>query len=617
MSVVLEAWKNGLKPDPKMDVPEWSNTYRYLSSEGSAQYGKFDISFVPYTVQPARDMSPSSPVQEVYWCKGVQVTVTEMGNNILFCYAHLYPRPMMAVFPTKPLLEDHVESKAWSGVNASPVLRDKVVKPIKQGSKDASSKLRMKCIGCSIRWKWSESKNTYASVTYGLIVASDIDRFPNNVEGEGDPIALLLKRLDTFGATKKFLAESSPTHPSKSKIYAEALNGDQNYYNMHCPHCNEMVAFEKEGFIYDYDKETYELIGEVEYVCPKNGCVIKEYQKTEMMALENGARWIPRNPNYRNKLRKTYFLPTYYSPFKSWLECFREYLVALKDKEKYGKHDKIKVWYNTVDGSVYDDGSEREVETTVDKLLQRREEYTKVPSDVVLLSAGVDTQGNRFEVSVYGWVNEREKYLIAHYIVAGDPKSIKTQKRLDKLLFTKFFETQEGGEMKIFCSAIDTGGEGASTQAVYSYILKRYKKNKIFAIKGGKNIDDPLVKDPSTVTTKRNKSLKLYILGVNSGKDDVLSDIEERYETRYIHFPHDIQHFYDGVTMEHDMSDQSFLQQFLEEKQDEDGRWKNEHKRRNEALDCAVYAMAAVKCVKGLDLDKLAKLGKKAFYRKK
>lgn len=616
MSVVLEAWRNGLRPDPQIDVVEWSQKYRYLSSDGSARHGKFDINLVPYTIEIAREMSPTSPTQEVYVCKGVQMAITEMANNILFCYAHLYPRPMLSVFPTKPLLTDHVESKAWSGINASPVLRDKVFKPIKQGATDSSSTLRMKFNGGSIRWKWSESKSTYASVTYGLVHASDIDRFPDNVEGEGDPTALLKKRLDTFGERRKFLAESSPTKKRKSKIHSEAINGDQNYYYMHCPSCNEYIKFEKEHFLYSYDEETYELIGDVEYGCYKCGSLIKEHEKFTMMAIENGAKYIPANPNYRNKLRKTYFLPAYYSPFKTWIECFREYLEALKDKDLYGKIEKIKVWYNTVDGSVFDDESEKEVETTIDQLLHRREEYKKVPSNVVLLSAGVDTQSNRYEVSVYGWVNEREKYLIAHYIVAGDPKDTKTQKRLDSLLFNKFFSTEEGGEMKIFCSAIDTGGEGKNTQAVYSYVLKRYKKHRLFAVKGGKSLDDPLVKDYSVVKTKRKKPLKLYILGVNSAKDDWISDIEERFETRYLHLPHDIQHFYDGVTMEHDMSDKAFLQQFLEETQDEDGRWKNEHSRRNEALDCAVYATAAVKCVKGLDLDRLEEHGKKAYYRK-
>jgi len=616
MSIVSDAWKKGLKPDPKINVVEWSNTYRYLSSEGSAEHGKYDMSRLPFLEPIAEWMSPDSPVQEVYVCKGVQIGVTELGNNILFTYAHLYPRPMAGMLPTQPLLKKHVTDKVWSGVKASPLLRE-VFTPIKQGSTNSSSNFAMKFNGGTLNWLWSESPSSYASSSYGLVLASDIDRYPDDVGGEGDPIDLLKNRLSTFGTSRKFLCESSPVKKKNSKIFIQVMNGDQNRYHMHCPHCNEMIHFSslEEGFTYEYDKETYELLGDVTFVCPKNGCIIEEHEKYEMMKRENGAKYIPLNPKFRNKLRKTLFIPTWYSPFLTWNELIEKYLLALKDKDKYGKITKLKVWWNTVEGYIFDDESEKEVETTLDQLLQRREEYQKVPSNVVLLSAGVDTQGNRFEVSVYGWVNDKERYLIAHYIVTGDPKDSSTQKRLDKLLFTKFFETEEGGEMKIFCTAIDTGGN--KTQEVYDYILKRYKKYRVFAVKGGKSVDDPLVKDFSVVKTKRNKPLKLYTLGVNSAKDDLIGDIEEKFGTRYIHFPHNIQHFYDGVTMEHDMSDEAFLQQFLEETQDEEGRWQNEFKRRNEALDCAIYAKAAVKCVKGLDvkLEQMAKLGKKAFYR--
>jgi len=618
MSVVRNSWKKGLRPDPKINVVEWSNTYRYLSSEGAAEHGKYDMSRLPFLVPIAEWMSPSSPVQEVYVCKGVQIGVTELGNNILFTYAHLYPRPMAGMLPTQPLLKKHVNDKVWSGVKVSPVLKNEVFTPIKQGSTDSSSTFAMKFNGGTLNWLWSESPSSYASSSYGLVLASDIDRYPDDIGGEGDPIDLLKNRLATFGISRKFLCESSPVKKKNSKIFMEVMNGDQNRYHMHCPHCNEMIHFSSlnNGFVYDYDKETYEVLGDVTFACLENGCIIYEHEKHEMMKIENGAKYIALNPAFRNKLRKTVFIPTWYSPFITWFELIEKYLLALKDKDKYGKTTKLKVWWNTVEGYIYEDEEEREVETTVDQLLQRREEYTKVPLNVVLLSAGVDTQGNRFEVSVYGWVNDKERYLIAHYIVSGDPKDISVQKRLDKLLFAKFFKTEDGGEMKIFCSAIDTGGN--KTQEVYDYILKRYRKYRVFAVKGGKSIDDPLVKDFSVVKTKRNKSLKLYTLGVNSAKDDVIGDIEERFGTRYIHFPHNIQHFYDGVTMEHDMSDQAFLQQFLEETQDEEGRWSNEHKRRNEALDCANYAKAAVKCVKGLDLklEQMERLGKKAFYRK-
>ena len=635
MSIVLKAWKKGLKPDPKINVVEWSNTYRYLSSEGSAEHGKYDMHRLPFLIPIAEWMSPDDPVQEVYVCKGVQIGVTELGNNILFTYAHLYPRPMAGMLPTQPLLKKHVTDKVWSGVKASPVLRDVFV-PIKQGSTLSSSNFAMKFNGGTLNWLWSESPSSYASSSYGLVLASDIDRYPDDVGGEGDPIALLQNRLSTFGANRKFLCESSPVKKKNSKIFIQVMNGDQNRYHMHCPHCNELIHFsalsnfstidynenidEYEtlgNFIYEYDEESYELIGDVTFVCPKSGCIIHEYEKYEMMKIENGAKYIPMNPNFRNKLRKTVFLPSWYSPFVTWREQVTKFLLALKDKKEQGKITKLKVWWTTVEGYIFKENEEIEIDIPVSALLKRREKYKKVPKNVILLSAGVDTQGDRFEVSVYGWVNNQERYLIAHYIVAGDPKDVSTQQRLDKLLFGKFFETEDGGEMKIFTSAIDTGGN--KTQEVYDYILKRYKKYRVFAVKGGKSLEDPLVKDFTLTKTSKKRTLKLYVLGVNSAKDDLISDIEEKYGTRYIHFPHDIQHFFDGVTMEHDMSDKAFLQQFLEETQDADGRWNNELKRRNEALDCAIYAKAAIKCVKGLDImiDKMVKNGKKAFYRKK
>jgi len=76
MSIVSDAWRDGLRPDPSIDVDEWSNLYRYLSSEGASEHGKYDISRMPYLVQIAKDMSPSSPVREVYVSKGVHLGFT-------------------------------------------------------------------------------------------------------------------------------------------------------------------------------------------------------------------------------------------------------------------------------------------------------------------------------------------------------------------------------------------------------------------------------------------------------------------------------------------------------------------------------------------------------------
>jgi len=615
--LINDAFFRGVKPDPKMDLYEYSNTYRYLASIGAIEHGKYDMNRISCLIEIAQLLSPSDETQEIYLCKGVQIGSTELGNNALMMYAHLYHRPVMGMLPTKDLATRHAKKKFWSGINASPEIK-KFFYPIKNGVANVSSTLNVKSPGGEIDWVWSESKNNYASSTYQFVLASDVDRFPDDVEGEGDPITLLKKRMTTAGRSKKFFVESSPTKKGKSKIYAEVLNGDQNRLHMHCPHCEEMIYFVKDGFIFDYDKEYYTLIGDVKYACNQCGGLIEDWEKHNMMAPVNGAKLIPLNPNFDNRLRKTIFMPSYYSPFTSWNEIFAEYLTALHDVEKKGKHLKMKVWTNTIDASEYDDGTgAKEIDVSLQELLEKREDYVKVPNDVVMLSAGTDTQNNRHETTVLGWVNNREAYVIGHYVVGGDPKFKETQEILDYLLFEQTFEREDGKQMKIFCSTIDTGG--GRTDVVYEYCQSR-KNRPLYAIKGGKSIDDPLVKGASVAKTKSNRELKLYILGVNSGKDDVISDVID-LDSRYLHFPENVKKYVKGSPVVEknevplDMGDEAYLGQLLVESLDEKGRWINKKQLPNEAIDCLVYAKAAYKIHRNvlkrsgvmlLDLDSLA-----------
>lgn len=619
--LIFGAFKRGIKPDPKMDLYEYSNTYRYLGSIGSVEHGKYDMNRIACLIEVADLLSPSNPTQEIYLCKGVQIGSTELANNALMMYSHLYHRPVMGMLPTQELTKRHAKKKFWSGINASPAMKD-FFYPIKNGIANVSSTLNIKSPGGEIDWLWSESKSNYASGTYMFVLASDVDRYPDDVEGEGDPITLLLKRLTTAGRKKKFFAESSPTKKGKSKIYAEVLNGDQSRLHMHCPHCQEMMCFMKDGFTYEYDKEYYTLIGDVKYGCPNCGGLIEDWEKHEMMTPANGSKLIAMNQNFDNTLRKTIFMPSYYSPFVTWNELFIEYLTALGDVEKNGKHLKMKVWTNTIDASEYDDGSgAKEIDISLQDLLDKREDYIKIPDDVVMLSAGTDTQNNRFETTLLGWRNSREKYLLGQYVIGGDPKFKETQEVLDQLLFEQSFEREDGKKMKIFCSSIDTGG--GRTDVVYEYCRERRDK-PLYAIKGGKSVDDPLVKGASVAKTKTNKELQLYVLGVNSGKDDVIADVVDM-DAKYLQFPFNVKRYAKGsVKVEKnevplDMSDEQYFNQLIVESLDENGRWINKQRLPNEAVDCLVYANAAYKIHRNvlkrkrvmiLDLDSLSERGK-------
>ena len=54
------------------------------------------------------------------------------------------------------------------------------------------------------------------------------------------------------------------------------------------------------------------------------------------------------------------------------------------------------------------------------KLLERCEVWAaEVPDGVTLLTAGIDTQDDRFEIEVVGWGRSEESWSVAHDVIEG------------------------------------------------------------------------------------------------------------------------------------------------------------------------------------------------------
>jgi phage terminase large subunit GpA-like protein len=71
----------------------------------------------------------------------------------------------------------------------------------------------------------------------------------------------------------------------------------------------------------------------------------------------------------------------------------------------------------------------------VDILLARREVFPAiVPDGVALLTAGVDTQDDRFEITITGWGRDEESWSVAHDVIYGDLETDEPWKRLDAYL---------------------------------------------------------------------------------------------------------------------------------------------------------------------------------------
>ena len=279
-----------------------------------------------------------------------------------------------------------------------------------------------------------------------------------------------------------------------------------------------------------------------------------------------------------------------YSP---WV-TFGQIAVAFMSAK--GNPDTMRTWINTSRGEPDDTTGETVDETG---LLERREVYpADVPAGVVMLTCGVDVQDNRLELEIVGWGPGGESWDIDYRVIEGDPGQHPTHsplwKQLDDILLSDF-EHESGMRMRISATAIDTGGH--KTDMVYAFCKPRWNR-RVFAIKGVGGQGRPLVMRP---TRNNAAGVRLFAVGVDTAKELVYSRLKvDQPGPGYCHFPHS--------------RDVAFFSQLTAEKcvpryfkGVETRSWVlKDPKARNEALDCRVYATAAL-AILDVNLDKVAK----------
>ena len=622
-NLILNSFFRASLPKKQDTYDLWAEQKRVLPKKSSSEPGKWKNDRTPFLRAIMKSLSPQCFTERVIFIKPTQIGGTEVGLNFILASIDLYGGPMLLIMPTEPLVKKFSNSKLTPSIKAIPTIMSKMKNA--KSHDDGGGLYEKDYEDGMFSLGWSFSPSSFASFSAQRVVMDDVDRFPNNVAEEGDPLELGVGRADAF-SNRKIYINSTPTTTTRSKIIPAYANSNQQLYFMHCPECREKMIFDDKYFKYNVTKEGL-LDGEPYMVCPNCGGIIEEHHKTKMMSKEDGADWIAQNPNHHYH---GYKINSYYSPigWLSWINIALERIEAEKDLAK-GNSEKIKKFKNTRLGEGWDDSNSISIDIETSDLLNRREPYTKLPNKTILLTAGVDTQHNRFEILVLAWLSKRVKYVVGMYVVGGDPKSKETQALLDKFLFEQTWELEDGQKMKIWCSTLDTGGD--RTDAMYDYCRTRPKKN-LYAIKGGGSLTDPLVKDFTMTKTQKNRDVKLFVLGVNSGKDDIIEDLKEESDVKYYHFPINIKHYVEDSPIvikkekELDMSDEQFFTQLITEKLDKNGRWQNggkkvnEPKRPNEAIDCMVYANASLGIYnmihkrirrKRIDLDLMAEEGLK------
>lgn len=216
-----------LRPDPILTVSEWADAHRRLSGKAASEPGPWRTARTPYLKEIMDCLSPASPIRRVVFMKGAQVGGTECGNNWIGFVIHHTPGPMLAVLPTGEMAKRNSKQRIDPLIEESEVLRSRV-RPAR--SRDSGNTILQKEFqGGVLVLTGANSAAGLRSMPVRFLFLDEVDAYPGDVDGEGDPVALAEARTRTF-ARRKILIVSTPTIRGISRIEREYDLSDQRRY---------------------------------------------------------------------------------------------------------------------------------------------------------------------------------------------------------------------------------------------------------------------------------------------------------------------------------------------------------------------------------------------------
>lgn len=589
-AALCKARRENLQPPPSLTLSQWAGKFAVLSRETSAQTGRFRA----YAYQVGMMDAVTDPtVTQITVMKSARVGYTKILDHIIGYYIHQDPSPILLV---QPRVED---AEDYSSTEIEPMLRDTPVLAAITGdmkAKDSKQKLLKRVFrnGASISFVGANSPGGFRRITARIVLFDETDGYPVGGAGnEGDQVKLGIRRSQTFW-NRKIVLGSTPTVKGLSRIEKSFLQSDQRRCFVPCPHCGEHQVLEwggpdtPHGIKWDRDEQGAGRPETAHYVCSANGCIIEEADKPRMLA---GAEWRATAPFTGHA---GFHIWTGYSldPNASWPNLVAEWLEVMNDPLTR------QTFINTVLGEPYEDRGELALGEA--KLLARCEVFeAEVPNGVALITVGIDTQNDRLEAEVVGWGRNEESWSIAYEVFEGDPNDPGVWDTLDEFLKRIWFRA-DGRGFKVEAACIDTGG--SRTEAVYQFAKARIGR-KIWGIRGdpargGKR--SPIW--PSKKPTQRTrKTYQPFTIGVNAAKDVIRNRLHaDTPGPGYMHFPADRDvNYFAQLTAERSIVKQSGGQRYR--------IWECPPGRANEALDCRVYAYAALAGLMhfGLKLNRL------------
>jgi phage terminase large subunit GpA-like protein len=576
-----------LRPVEKLTPVEWAEKHVRIAA-GNAIPGLVRMHNAPFQAEPL-NLVADPECREITLMWSAQTGKTLVQLMALGYFVEHDPCSQMMMQPSQGDLQTWLTAKFDPMVDESDAIGSKIAQP---RSKQGVNNQRMKQYpGGFLMFAWAGSPKTLRGRSAPKIFADEIDGYERTVEGS--QLALIWQRAATFGDQRLLFKTSTPTFKGASEIEASFLAGDRRRWFVKCPSCGfsqylkwiQVQWHKSEGGEHDPDSAVY--------VCEADGCG-SIWDELDRIKAIRGGEWVAERPFNGHA---SFHLPEMASLFVKLPDMARSFL------EKKATGDS-QTFINVSLAETWDEAGDKH---DPDLLWLRREIYAaELPAGVVVLVAGVDVQDDRLEATLFGiGIDGRSTWIITHRVFRGDPGHSDLWDRLDEFLVDDF-EHESGVRLRIAAVGVDSGGH--YTSEVYKFCKARSGR-RVYALKGSNQNAAPLVGRP---TNRNSEKCDLFAVGTGAAKDQIFNSlkIDAPEKLGFIHFP-----------MVDPMIDREFFAQITAEKRVK--TYKNgfpvpvykKVRPRNEALDCWVYAIAALEILrpnlKAIASKILAKVGSK------
>lgn len=590
-----------LRPKETMTISQWADKYMVLP-EGSNEAGRFSSDTIPYQ-KAIMDAITDPEVVDVAVMSSAQVGKTTIIMCGIAYYIDYEPTTQMLVMPTIYDSEKFSKTRFAQMISDIPQLSSKVADP---KTRNSNNTILLKSYpGGSIALGGANSPSSLASDPRRIIWMDEVDRFPESAGGEGNPVKLAEKRATSYW-NKKHIKTSTPTIAGRSKIEAAYNKGSMEEWCVECPECGEWQPYRFKRV--DFDS--------ISMACAGCGVLIPERRWKE-----SSHKWIALHPE--RKKAKSFRLNELASPFVDWEEIIENFKDADEKLKRFHDPEDMKVFINTVLGETWDETEYVDDAVDEDTLESRAEVYAAdIPEGVLLLTAAIDVQKDRFEVEIRGWSRNYETWGIYKTEIYGNLITDEPWDQLEAYLGQPLY-FEDGSELNVAGFAIDTGGH--FTNQTYKWVKKmKSKGKKCYGVKGYAGKPDlELIHKKTIVDIKEERGGKqivvdrtiINIIGVDSGKEDITNRLQIKEPGKgYCHFPagdgrgYDSEYF-KGLTSERQISKK--VNGIIKKV------WVKKSGVRNEPLDLFNYNYAVEELLRP-DWDKLEeKLKKGINYMKK